>query len=303
MDLTRGGDLSAGDTSSTEVTITTALVRDLVAAQFPQWADLPVAPVSTQGVDNATYHLGADMSVRLPRFARWEGQVEREQTWLPRLAPHLPLTVSQPLERGVPGQGYPLPWSIYRWLDGDRVDPDRLDERQAATDLAAFLGALWSIDTAGGPPPEWSNGFRGVDLDDVSYSPVVAWVLQQKIDALVGVVDTDAITAVWERGLAAPKWARPGVWIHGDPAASNLLGDGPRITAVIDFGTLAVGDPASDLIAAWTVLTPRGRDVFRAALDVDDATWARGRVWGLSGLLPGPGGPLDRQRLEALLTD
>nr|WP_277994188.1 phosphotransferase [Streptomyces sp. MST-110588] len=123
--------MSAGDWLGSELRpedlhIDEALVRRLIAAQFPQWADLPVKSVDAQGMDNATYRLGEKMSVRLPRYPRWEGQVEREQRWVPRLAPHLPLPVSVPLAKGAPGEGYPFAWSVYRWLDGETAVPEDL---------------------------------------------------------------------------------------------------------------------------------------------------------------------------------
>jgi aminoglycoside phosphotransferase (APT) family kinase protein len=279
--------VSPTDLHPDDFNVDAALVRRLVAAQFPQWADLPVAPVARSGVDNATYRLGEDMSVRLPRFPRWVGQVEREQRWLPRLAPQLPLPVPVPLAQGTPDESYPFPWSVYRWLDGEQALPERIaDLRRAAIELAGFLAALQRIDTAGGPPPEWSNGFRGVALGDVRDSAVVETRVRARIAALDGLVDTDAITAVYETALAAPAWDAPPVWIHGDPAPTNMLARDGRLSAVIDFGTLAVGDPATDLIAAWTFLDAESRDVFRAALAVDDATWSRGRAWGLTGVLP-----------------
>jgi aminoglycoside phosphotransferase (APT) family kinase protein len=297
-----------------EVFIDVALVRRLVAAQFPEWAHLPIRPVGASGVDNATYRLGEDMSVRLPRLPRWIGQVEREQRWLPRLAPLLPLAVPIPIARGVPGEGYPFPWSIYRWLEGENATLDRIaDPRRAAIELAEFFTALQGIDAAGGPPPEWSNGFRGVPLDDERDSPVVASRMRARIAALEGLVDTDAVTAVWETARSAPPWDGPPVWIHGDPAPANMLTQEGRLSAVIDFGTLAVGDPACDLIAAWGFLTAETRDVFRATLSVDDATWARGRGWGLTACLPSPADLTDltdparadpaRRRLDELVAD
>ncbi|WP_329133814.1 aminoglycoside phosphotransferase family protein [Streptomyces sp. NBC_01476] len=265
------------------------LVRRLLAAQFPHWAGLPVVAVGTPGVDNITYRLGDAMSVRLPRFARWEGQVPREQEWLPRLGPLLPLAVPVPLAQGEPGEGYPFVWSVYRWLDGDRADLGELtDPRQTGVELARFLRALQSVDPAGGPAPGWSNGFRGCDLADERDSPVVAGRMRERIAALEGLTDTDALAAVWADALAAPVWDRAPVWVHGDPAPGNLLASGGRLSAVIDFGTLAVGDPAVDLIAAWTFLDGEARGAFRAELAVDGATWARGRAWGLSGILPRP---------------
>lgn len=289
-----------------DVHVDLALVRRLLAAQFPHWAHLPIEPVKTSGVDNVTYRLGADMSVRLPRYPRWEGQVEREQRWLPWLAPHLPLAVPVPLAKGTPGEGYPFPWSVYRWLDGENASLDRITDRaRAARDLADFIAALQRIDPTGGPAPEWSNGFRGVPMGDERDSPIVETRVRPKIEALDGMVDTDAVTDVWEAALKAPAWDGPPVWIHGDPAPGNLLAHDGRLSAVIDFGTLAVGDPACDLIAAWTFLPAEVRDVFRAALDVDDATWTRGRGWGLVAVLPTPTQLTDpvRERLQEIIDD
>jgi aminoglycoside phosphotransferase (APT) family kinase protein len=294
-----------------EVFVDVALVRRLVAAQFPEWAHLPIRPVGASGMDNATYRLGGDMSVRLPRLPRWIGQVEREQRWLPRLAPLLPLAVPIPVARGVPGEGYPFPWSIYRWLEGENATLDRIaDPHRAAVELAEFLRALQAIDAEEGPPPEWSNGFRGVPMDDERDSAVVATRMRARIAALEGLVDTDAVTAVWESALSAPAWDGPPVWIHGDLAPANMLAYEGRLSAVIDFGTLAVGDPACDMIAAWGFLTAETRDVFRATLSVDDATWARGRGWGLTACLPSPsdltapaGEASARRRLDELVAD
>lgn len=283
-----------------EVPIDTDLVRRLVAGRFPQWADLPVRPVARSGWDNATYRLGEDMSVRLPRLPRWVGQVEREQRWLPWLGPRLPLPIPVPLAQGEPAEGYPFPWSVYRWLDGENAVAENLgDPVQAARDLAGFVGALQSLDPAGGPAPESSNGFRGVALDDERDSPVVATRMRRLIAAIDGLADTGGPTAVWEAALAAPAWDRPPVWIHGDPAPHNLLARDGRLSAVIDFGTLAVGDPATDLIAAWTVLPAGARDVYREILSVDDATWARGRGWALPACLPSPEELKDPERADA----
>jgi aminoglycoside phosphotransferase (APT) family kinase protein len=273
-----------GDLSSDEATITVPVVRRLVETQFPRWAELPVEPAPAQGVDNATYRLGPDMSVRLPRFSRWIGQVEREQEWLPKLAPRLPLPVPEPLAEGRPGAGYPFPWTVNRWLPGETLDPDGVGG--AATDLAEFFAALRRVDATGGPPPQWSNGFRGVSTTDERDSAIAPARLAPRIEALAGLVDLDAVAAVWETARAAPPWPGPPVWIHGDPAPANLLARGGRVGAVIDFGTLAVGDPACDLIVAWAVLSRRGREEFREALEIDDATWARGRAWGLTAVLP-----------------
>lgn len=281
-----------------DVLIDTTLVRRLLTAQFPQWAHLPLAPVPQSGMDNATFRLGDELSVRLPRYAHWAGQVAREHRWLPKLAPHLPLTVSEPLEIGEPAEGYPYPWSVYRWLDGETATTEALaDPVRAALDLAGFVTALQDIDATGGPGPEQSNAFRGVPMGDPRDSLAAEARVRPKLEALrgTGMVDIDAVTEVWEAALAAPAWHRPPVWIHGDLATGNLLMRDGRLSAVIDFGTLAVADPAVDLQPAWMFLPARARDAFRAAVDADDATWARARGWALAGSLPVPDDPFFQQ--------
>ncbi|MFD9909368.1 aminoglycoside phosphotransferase family protein [Streptomyces sp. NPDC059063] len=282
-----------------EPVIDTALVRRLLAAQFPQWAHLPLAPVPRSGMDNATFRLGDDLALRLPRYARWVGQVEREQRWLPWLAPRLPLAVSQPIAEGAPGEGYPFPWSVCRWLDGEPATTDSLaDPDRAAVELAGFVRALQRIDATDGPPPQWSNAFRGAPVGAEVDALAADSTVRTKIAKLTGVfdtVDTDRVTAVWEEALAAPAWDRPPVWLHGDLATGNLLAVDGELSAVIDFGTLAVGDPACDLIPAWMFLPATARDTFRAAVGVDDATWARGRGIALAGSLPVPDDPFFQQ--------
>ncbi|MFE9451005.1 aminoglycoside phosphotransferase family protein [Streptomyces sp. NPDC006739] len=279
------------------VLIDAALVRRLLTAQFPHWAGLPLAPVPRSGMDNATFRLGTGLLVRLPRYAYWAGQVEREQRWLPLLAPHLPLPVPEPVAQGEPGEGYPYPWSVYRWLEGDTASTEALtDPAGAALDLAGFLTALRSVDATGGPGPRQSNAFRGVPLGDASDSIASEARVRPKIEALkkAALVDAGLLTEVWEAALAAPPWHRDPVWIHGDLAAANLLMRNGRIGAVIDFGTLAVADPAVDLFPAWTFLPAEAREVFREAVEMDEATWARGRGWALAGSLPVPDDPYFR---------
>ncbi len=254
-----------------EVETNVALVGRLLAAQFPRWADLPIQPVSSSGTDNALYRLGDEMLVRLPRIHWAVGNVEKEYQWLPRLAPHLPLTISVPLAKGEPGAGYPWPWTVYPWLAGEHSTIDRIaDPQQAALDLAGFITALQQIDATDGPP-----GGRGKPLvlrDEET---------RQAIAALHGMIDSEAAVAVWETALQAAEWDRAPVWFHGDLLPGNLLFQKGRLCAIIDFGTLGVGDPACDLMVAWNTLPAESRSVFRAALGVDDATWARGRGWAL----------------------
>ncbi|MBW4633144.1 MAG: aminoglycoside phosphotransferase family protein [Iphinoe sp. HA4291-MV1] len=260
-----------------EVDTDVSLVGRLLAAQFPQWADLPIEPVHSAGTDNAIYQLGDDMAVRLPRIHGATCQVDKEHQWLPRFAPLLPLAIPVPLAKGTPGEGYPWHWSVYRWLKGENATIDRIaDPGQAATDLAQFVAALQRIDPTDGPPPGPHNFNRGVPLA-MRDSPTRA-----AIATLHGTLDTDALTAAWEAALQAPAWHGSPVWIHGDLQSGNLLAVQGRLSAVIDFGGLGVGDSACDLQVAWNLLSAETRNVFRAALSVDDATWARGRGWALS---------------------
>ncbi|WP_241483064.1 aminoglycoside phosphotransferase family protein [Nocardiopsis halophila] len=283
------------------VPIDAGLAHRLIEEQFPQWAHLPVVPVPVSGMDNATFRLGEDMSVRMPRFDRWAEQVEREHRWLPFLAPRLPMPVSLPIAKGAPGAGYPFAWSVYRWLEGEAVHGGALaDPRRAALDLAGFVTALQKADASGAPGPRAGNAFRGVPMGDERDSIAVEARVRPKIAALEGMVDTDRVTAVWEAALAAPAWDGPPVWFHGDLAAGNLLAVDGNLSAVIDFGTMGVGDPAVDLLPAWKFLPPEARGVFREALGVDEATWARGRGWGLASSLPVPDDPYFRGRPDRM---
>jgi aminoglycoside phosphotransferase (APT) family kinase protein len=257
--------------------IDAALVRRLLAAQFPQWADLAVEPVESGGTDNALFRLGPDMAVRLPRVDWAIGQVEKERRWLPILAPFLPLAIPVPLGKGTPAEGYPWHWSVCRWLEGENATLERLaDPREAASALAGFIAALQRIDAVDGPLPDEHNSFRGVPLAMRDGETRAA------IASLRDTLDTDAALRAWEAALEAPMWTGPPIWIHGDLHSGNLLARQGRLSAVIDFGCLGVGDPACDVMVAWTLFTAESRSVFRAALSVDDATWARGRGWALS---------------------
>lgn len=269
--------MSAGKMHADEVSTDISLVRRLLAAQFPQWAGLPLAPVPSGGTDNAIYRLGDSMAVRLPRIHWATAQVEKEQHWLPQLAPHLPLAIPTPLAMGTPDEGYPWHWSVYRWLEGENATPERLaDPCQAAAQLAQFIACLQRVDAAGGPLAGPHNFSRGVPLA-LRDAPVRA-----AIQALHGTLDTQAAIAAWEAALQAPAWHGAPVWVHGDLQPGNLLAQEGRLRAVIDFGGLGVGDPACDLLVAWNLFSDQSRAAFRVALAVDDATWARGRGWALS---------------------
>jgi aminoglycoside phosphotransferase (APT) family kinase protein len=269
--------MPTGKMHADEVDTDASLVRRLLAAQFPHWADLPIEPVPSPGTDNALHRLGDDMVVRLPRRERAVATLENERRWLPRLAPLLPLAVPVPLAEGVPSEDYPWTWSVYRWLGGENATVERItDETRLATGLAQFVAALQQIDPTGGPPPGKHNFGRGEPLAMRDESTRAA------IAALGDTIDGGAVTATWEAALRAPEWRRAPVWIHGDLDSRNLLVEQGRLSAVIDWGGLGVGDPACDVMVAWKVFSAESRELFRSELSVDDATWARGQGWALS---------------------
>lgn len=251
--------------------IDAALARRLVDTQFPQWAGSPLRPHSPGGSDHVIYRLGEELSVRLPRHAGAIKQAKKEAEWLPRLAPHLPLAVPDPVGVGEPDFGYPWPWAVSRWLDGEVATVDALSRsHEAAVVLAEFLSAL--------------HRFDAEPTEDLIARPLAARDKATRA-AIAEVGDAfghAAMTELWDTALAAPGADRSPVWFHGDFHTGNLLTTGGRLSAVIDFGEFGVGDPACDLIIAFTLMSADTRATFRAALAVDDATWARGRGWALA---------------------
>ncbi|MDT0445715.1 aminoglycoside phosphotransferase family protein [Streptomyces johnsoniae] len=263
--------MSTGSTGSTGQAIDDDLVRRLIAGQFPRWAGLAVARLPSGGTVNAMFRLGDDMVVRLPLTAGGAGDVSLERTWLPRLAPRLPTSVPEVLGGGRPAEGYPWPWSVYKWLAGENPVAGALSDPVAlAGDLAAFVAAMRSITLPGAPQAHRGGPVASLDA-----------ATRTAIEELRGLpqegVDCDAAAAVWAEALEAPGWNGPPVWLHADLMPGNLLVNGGRLTSVIDFGCLGVGDPACDLFPAWNLLPADAREVFREALGVDDATWTRGR--------------------------
>ena len=255
--------------------ITVETVAALVASQFPHWADLPVRPVERDGWDNHTFHIGETLKARLPSASRYVPQVEKEQRLLPGLAPALPLPIPVPVALGKPGHGYDWPWSIYRWLPGETLAAERVSDRlQLAENLASFLKALQRADASHGPLAGQHNFHRGGDLR------VYDGETRDCLVRLGDRVDGGGGLALWEAALAT-RWAAKPVWVHGDIAVGNLLVQDGRLSAVIDFGGLAVGDPACDLVIAWLFFAGSDRAAFKAAMSLDEATWDRARGWAL----------------------
>jgi aminoglycoside phosphotransferase (APT) family kinase protein len=263
--------MSATNMHADKIETDPALIRRLLAGQFPHWADLPIVPVVSEGTDHDIYRLGDHLAARLPRRAWVTGQAAKEARWLPKLAPHLPLAVPVQLAMGQPAEGYPFDWSIYEWLPGGNAHAAIGDLDLAAADLAAFVSALRQIDVTGAPtrPPD-SRGGPLTEGDEQ---------VRQSIAQLGDRINGHAALHSWEESLNAAPWDGEEVWVHCDLAPGNLLVVGGRLSAVIDFGSLNVGDPACDLLPAWNMFAAGSRMRFRAELQVDDASWLRGRGW------------------------
>ena len=282
-----------------------ALVQRLLAEQFPIWASLAVQRVSPGGWDNRTFRLGEDLLARLPSAERYAAQVEREQRCLPQLAAVLPTAIPIPMARGRPGRGYPFDWSIYKWIDGDPLATAELwRSTELACQLAGFLRALQSCPADAGPPPGVENFHRGGSLaayDDEMRSALARLNLDLQ----------SPLRQVWRDALSS-EWSERAVWVHGDFAPRNLLVRGDLLVGVIDFGQVAVGDPACDLAITWTYLRGPARSAFRDNVGADAATWARARGWAawkaailLSGVAHGPKPDTDAATvtIQSLLQD
>lgn len=255
-----------------EIDTSVALVQRLLAAQFPAWAGLPVERVVSDGTDNALYRLGNDKVVRLPRVLWSAPSLEREFACLTRLARGLPLAIPVPLALGRPGEGFPFSWAVFRWIEGASAVLERMrDRHEVARDLAAFILALRRADVAGAPASGRAESLAAREVR-----------VLDAIGKLRAEIDVGAVMAVWRAALQAPAWAGAPVWIHADLHVGNLLARDGRLAAVIDFGCVGLGDPACDVMAAWLYFSADERRTFRAALEVDDATWARARGWALS---------------------
>ncbi|WP_082721806.1 MULTISPECIES: aminoglycoside phosphotransferase family protein [unclassified Burkholderia] len=261
--------------NTNRVQIDNQLVHRLIQEQFPEWEGLPVEMIEPGGWDNRTFRLGNDMVVRMPSGPAYVAQVEKEHWWLPKLAPHLPLQIPTPLVKGMPGSTYPWPWSVYKWIEGVPAKAELIEDmNQFASSLAEFLHALHQIDVEGGPLAGPHNFHRGGRL------AVYDQEIRAALTELEGNIDTRAVEQLWNVALQS-EWRATPAWVHGDVAFSNLLVTDGRLSAVIDFGSSAVGDPACDLVIAWTQFSGTSRAVFQNKLSFDEDTWNRARGWAL----------------------
>jgi aminoglycoside phosphotransferase (APT) family kinase protein len=258
-----------------QVDTSVELVQRLLRDQQPQWADLPVTRVAEFGTDHHLYRLGEDLVARMAIIGWAADQAHSDATWLPRLAPHLPVELPVPLAVGQPGLGYPFPWTVAPWLPGappTGTPGSSADLEALAQDLAAFVRALHAVQPADGPPKTGTT--RGTPLARLDEG------VRRSLASSVGLRDmADDVLAVWEDAVSAPPYDGPPVWLHGDLMSGNLLVRGGRLTAVIDWGALGVGDPAPDLCPAWWLFDGETRATWRRATGYDDDTWRRARGW------------------------
>jgi aminoglycoside phosphotransferase (APT) family kinase protein len=251
-----------------ELELDETLVRELLTEQFPEWTGLPLRRIEPSGTVNAIFRLGDELSVRLPRRDGPAEPGSTELDWLPRLAPQLPIEVPVPVAQGRPNESYPWFWEIHTWVEGETLPVEEIDAVQAARDLAELVRTLQRVEPSGGPPPG-----RGVALAE--RDPAFRYWLER----FEG--DSRVVTE-WTRALAAPPWDGSPVWHHGDLDCRNWLVRDGRISGVIDWGSMGVGDPACDVMVAWKLHSLEARDAFRETLPTDDATWERARGWAVS---------------------
>lgn len=258
------------------VKINIELVKKLIKSQFPQWSNLPIYPVEKGGNDNRTFHLGTEMSIRLPSDEAYAPQVEKENLWLPILKQHLQLPISSPIAKGEPSEYFPWSWSVCKWIEGDTANKDNIqDTRQFARDLAQFLKELQSIECSDGPLAGEHNFYRGGSLSVYDEETRTAIRNTQNI------FDEGIVSEIWNNALKS-KWTKKLVWVHGDVAIGNLLVDSEgKLCGVIDFGILGVGDPSCDLVMAWTFFDDESRKIFKQSMALDKETWDRGIGWAL----------------------
>ncbi|MBA2651076.1 MAG: aminoglycoside phosphotransferase family protein [Tatlockia sp.] len=258
-----------------DIPITLAI--ELIAEQFPQWAHLPIRTLPLGGWDNKTFRLGEEMSIRLPSAEEYALQVQKEHQWLPFLATHLSYPIPEPLALGMPSTHYPLHWSVYRWIKGESANLMVLEDedlQQIAIDLAKFLNELHKINISDAPLPGLHNYYRG------AHPSVYDEGTRKAIRELEDYINVDLATAVWEKAISS-SWSKHPVWVHGDFSTGNILVNKGRLIAVIDFGCMGIGDPACDLVIAWTFLTGDSQKVFKSGMKLDADTWARARGWAL----------------------
>lgn len=264
-----------------EVAVDDTVVRALLREQRPEWADLPLSAAGA-GKENVMYRLGDELVVRLPRTADNARSVQKEQEWLPRLAPLLAYSVPEPVYAGTPTSTFPLVWSVYRWIDGELVGADSVrDWARLGADLAGFVRELHSIDLMGATRTGDLSWYRGGYLQELEW---VSSCFDECRTTLGSQLDVETLEQLWRAALALPEPCGQYVWLHGDLRPSNLLARDGMLHAVIDFGSLTVGLPDAEHATVWG-LPPEARQAYWNTLNLDDLTWTRARAWAIAIIL------------------
>jgi aminoglycoside phosphotransferase (APT) family kinase protein len=265
-----------------EVRATPEQVGRLIAKQFPEWDGLPLAVLDREGTDHVLFRLGDELLVRMPKIDWAADQAVTDARWLPRLAPNLPMRIPAPVGVGEPDEGFPWQWTVAPWIAGDNPGVAERSQPSLAREVAAFVQALQAVDRDGAPLKTGRS--RGTPLapnDDAAQAAL------RELASHDDGIDLDAVSRAWDDAVTAPMWDQPPVWIHSDIQPGNLILDGGRSAAVIDFGGLGLGDPAPDVAAAFWTFRGAARRTYRDELGCDDATWRRARGWALLPSLTG----------------
>ncbi len=251
-----------------QVDIDVEVVRGLLAEQRPDLAELPITPVVSTGTVNALFRIGDDLVARLPLQEEWAEGIDREWMWIPWLSRRITsVRLPEPVFKGSANAAYPFVWSVYRWIEGAPYEDALIDdEAEAARTLARFVLELRALEVTPSAPEGGRDPLAALDVDT-----------REAIGGAGTLIDGAAATTVWDQALRTPPWDRKPVWIHGDLLRPNLIVHEGRLVAVIDYGYIGVGDPATDLIPAWAVFGPTGRAILREMLEPDNITWSRGR--------------------------
>jgi aminoglycoside phosphotransferase (APT) family kinase protein len=251
-----------------QIDVDVDIVRALLAEQRPDLARLPITRVVSTGTVNALFRIGDDLVARLPLRDHWEEGIEREWRWIPWLTSRITsVRLPEPVFKGSANDAFPFTWSICRWVEGAPYDDALIDdESEASRTLARFVLELRSLDVMPSAPIGGRDPLKELDEDT-----------REAIQGSARVIDASAAMTIWDDALRTPPWDGTRVWIHGDLLRPNLIVHEGRLDAVIDYGYIGVGDPATDLIPAWAVFGPAGRAAFREDLEPDDTMWARGR--------------------------
>ncbi len=252
-------------------------VKAAISSQFPTWSTLEIKEVEAQGNDNITFRLGDQMLIRIPSADRYAEKVFKEQEWLEKISLQLDVTIPVPIALGLPTEHIPFHWSIYRWIDGkslNLIDKKDLNLDLLAAQVASFLLKLHKVDTTNAPLPGKHNFWRGWNLSVYDHE------VKGALKSLSGLIEINSLQDVWQSALAS-SWQRDPVWVHGDLSVGNIILKDGQVEGVIDFGGMAVGDPACDLVLTWMLFEGASRTIFKEALNLDRQTWQRARGWAL----------------------